>query len=153
MAKKQEKKGSNAALGIGVGLTTAAVAAAGAYFLYGSKQAPKNRKKIKGWMLKAKGEILEALEQAEEMTEAEYRTLIETAAAAYSLVQGATKGEVADFKKEMGAHWDKIKKSGVVKKAAAVAATAAKGVVVKKPAKKVATVAKKAAKKVAPKKK
>ena len=35
----------------GIGL--AALAAAGAYFLYG-KNGKKNRKKISGWMLKAK---------------------------------------------------------------------------------------------------
>ena len=46
-------------LGIGVGLTTAAVAAAGAYFLYGTEDAPENRKKVKSGILKAKAEVLE----------------------------------------------------------------------------------------------
>ena len=65
-------------VGIGFGLTAAAVTAAGAYFLYGSKKATQNRKKVKGWMLKAKGEVLETLEKAESITEDEYKALVET---------------------------------------------------------------------------
>ena len=39
------------------------MAAAGTYFLYGSKDAKKNRKAVKSWALKAKAEVLEALEK------------------------------------------------------------------------------------------
>ena len=70
MAKKQTDISNAQKLGIGVGLTTAAVAAVGAYFLYGSKDAPKNRKKVKSWALKAKGEVLEVLEKAEKIEQA-----------------------------------------------------------------------------------
>ena len=58
MAQKNSKNELSTAqkVGIGFGLTAAAVTAAGAFFLYGSKEAAKNRKKVKGWMLKAKGE-------------------------------------------------------------------------------------------------
>ena len=63
--KKNAKAATKKNVGIGVGLTAAAVAAAGAYFLYGSKNAAQNRTKVKSWMLKAKAEVLEKLEQAE----------------------------------------------------------------------------------------
>ena len=107
MAQKKSKKGLSSAekMGIGFGLTAAAVTAAGAYFLYGSKNASQNRKKIKGWMLKAKGEVLEALEKAEEITEEEYKALVATASKAYGTVKNATSGEVKDFQKEMQDHW------------------------------------------------
>lgn len=148
MAKKVVAKKSGVSKGqaaaVGVGLTAAAVAAAGAYFLYGSKNAPKNRKAVKSWALKAKGEVLEALEKAEAMTEKEYKSLVDMIAGTYALVQGSTKGEIADFKKEMKDHWTKIEKSAIAKKAKKVAtstaATVAKKVVAKKtPAKKTAT--------------
>ena len=77
MAKKIEVKKTAApkaksnAVGIGIGLSTAAVAAASAYFLYGSKSAAKNRKTVKSWALKAKAEVLEKLEDAQEMTQEE----------------------------------------------------------------------------------
>jgi hypothetical protein len=55
MAKKSTKKTSKKAdswstqqkVGLAVGLTATAVAAAGAYFLYGSEDAKKNRTKVK----------------------------------------------------------------------------------------------------------
>ncbi len=115
--KKSKKKVSNSKkVGIGIGLTAAAVSAAGAYFMYGSKNASKNRKKVKGWALKAKGEILEALEKAETITEEEYGELVESAIGAYGTLKNATAGEVRDFKSEMGDHWGKLQRSKVVRK-------------------------------------
>jgi len=130
-------------MGLGIGLTAAAVTAAGAYFLYGSKEAPKNRKKIKSWMLKAKGEVLEALEKAEKISEAEYRALVETASGAYGTLQKASKGEMNEFKDEMQEHWKKLQKNTAVKKIASV---------VKKETPKVVTAKKATPKKAAPKK-
>lgn len=120
MAKKKavKKMGAGAKVGIGLGLTAAAVAAAGAYFLYGAKEATQNRKKVKGWVLKAKGDVLEALEKAEAITEKEYNELVETASKAYGTVKKATSGEVKDFKKEMHSHWMELQKSKAVKKVA-----------------------------------
>jgi len=137
MAQNKSKKDMSTAqkVGIGLGLTAAAVTAAGAYFLYGSKQAPQNRKKVKGWMLKAKGEVLEALEKAESISESEYKALVEAATGAYGTVKSATAGEVKDFKKEMYDHWSKLQKSNVVKKVIGKTAAAPKKVAKKTPAK------------------
>lgn len=120
MAKKQTKQELSTAqkVGLGMGLTAAAVAAAGAYFLYGAKEAPKNRKKVKGWMLKAKGEVLEALEKANKISEAEYKALVDTATAAYGAAKRASAGDIKDFKHEMLEHWSNLQKSGVIEKTA-----------------------------------
>ncbi len=147
MATKKTKTESKVNLsnaqkvGLGVGLTTAAVAAAGAYFLYGSKQATQNRKKVKGWVLKAKGEVLEGLEKAKAITEDEYRALVETASAAYGTVKNATAGEVKDFKREMQSHWLDLQKNKAVKKIMGDAPSKVAGA--KKVAKKVGAQAKK----------
>jgi len=117
MAKKTEKRHSVSdaeKVGIGVGLTAAAVAAAGAYFLYGSKNAAQNRKKVKSWMLKARAEVLEALEKAEHMTEKEYNALVDSVGGVYGKLQSATRGDIADFKREMKEQWKNIEKSGVI---------------------------------------
>jgi hypothetical protein len=149
MAQKKKKKLSNTQkVGISVGLTAAAVTAAGAYFLYGSKSAAKNRKKVKSWMLKARAEVLEALERAEDITEAEYNAIVEAVGGTYSALQNATTGEIREFKKEMKDHWSDIERSGAVKKIASAAQKVAK----KKPTKKKAT-KKKTAKKTTKKKK
>lgn len=114
---KAKKKGlsSTQKVGIGVSLTTAAVAAAGAYFLYGSKDAPKNRKTVKSWALKAKAEVLETLEKAQHMTEAEYQVLVDGAMKTYSKAQSLSKADVSGFKKEMSENWQGLVKSGAAK--------------------------------------
>ena len=126
-------------VGLGIGLTAAAAAAAGAYFLYGSKNAAKNRKAVKSWMLKAKAEVLEGLERAQEMSKKEYEQLIDQVGTAYAKLQDVKKTDLADFKREMKQHWDNIAKEA---KAASQEVT---GGAAKKAAKKGA--AKKAAKK------
>jgi hypothetical protein len=149
MAAKKTQKGFTGAekVGLGIGLTAAAVAAAGAYFLYGSKNAAQNRKKVKGWTLKAKGEVLEALEKAEKITQSEYLALVDAASGAYASVQKATKGEIRDFKSEMLEHWAKLQRNKDVKKVGgAVAKAVPKKAAPKKVAKKSGS---KSAKKVA----
>ena len=103
MAKAKKKEMSTGQkVSIGFGLTAAAVSAASAYFLYGSKKASQNRKKVKGWVLKAKGDVLEAL--------------VDAASSAYSTVKNASASELKSFKKEMGEHWQNLQKSKALKK-------------------------------------
>ena len=98
-------------VGIGIGLTAAAVAAAGTYFLYGSKNASKNRKAVKGWALRAKGEVLEALEKAEHLTEKEFDALIASVGKSYGKLSHVSKNDVDSFKKEMLSHWKQLSKT------------------------------------------
>lgn len=149
MAKKKTTKHISDAqkVGLGIGLTAAAVSAAGAYFLYGSKNASKNRKKVKGWALKAKGEVLEALEKAESITEKEYKDLVESAVGAYGTLKSASKGEVQDFKREMLTHWGELQKSKVIKKLTSTAKGTTKKTAKKSAKKTTKTAAKKATKK------
>lgn len=134
--KKSEKPLSSAQkVGLGLGLTAAALAAAGGYFLYGSKQAVQNRKRVKSWTLKAKGEILEALEKSSKITEEEYKALVAAASGAYGSVQKATRGELKEFTDEMHQHWNKLQRSGAVKK---ITSVVRKAPAQKAPAKKVA---------------
>ena len=115
MAKKKVNVTSAQKLGIGVGLTAAAVAAAGAYFLYGSPDAPENRKKVKSGVLKAKAEVLEALENAKGITEEDFHALVDQIAKAYSKANKLSKADVKEFKAEMVENWDSLVASGVTK--------------------------------------
>ena len=120
--KKQTKKtglSNKQAIGLGLGITAAVAAAAGGYFLYGSKNAAKNRKVVKSWALKAKADVLEVMEKAKNMTQEEYEQVIETVVAGYAAAKSASKNELADFKKEMKEHWKGIAKNASPKKPAA----------------------------------
>lgn len=161
MAKKKKTKevlSNEQKWGIGVGLTAAAVAATGAYFLYGSKHAEENRKKVHSWMLKAKAEVLEGLERAQSMTQKEYEDLVNTIGAAYAGLQEASQKDIREFKKEMKAHWqtieqlatDPLRKKGATKAKKTTKKTAK---ATKKTAKSTKSATKKKAKKTTTKKK
>ena len=140
MAQKKESPNGNSKTTLGVGLGAAAAAAAGAYFLYGSKSAAKNRKAVKSWALKAKADVLEKIEDAQEMTQKEYEDLIKSVSGAYAGAKNASKKDLVDFTKEMRDHWKSIEKAAAPLKNKAV-----------KTVKKVEKVAKKVEKVVAPK--
>ncbi|MFA7193677.1 MAG: hypothetical protein WC087_02055 [Candidatus Paceibacterota bacterium] len=109
-----KKKDNNSGVQAGIGLALAAAAAAGVYFLYGSKDAKKNRKAIKGWALKAKGEVIEKIEQVKgELTEENYHKIVDGVVAKYSKVKTVTEEEVQDLLKDMKGHWKNIKKHTV----------------------------------------
>ena len=142
MAQKKESSGGTNKASLGIGLGAAAAAAAGAYFLYGSKSAAKNRKTVKSWALKAKADVLEKLEDAQEMTQKEYEDLIKSVSGAYVGAKNASKKDIVDFTKEMRDHWKAIEKAAAPMKKAAtktVAKKAVKKAVAKKPAAKKAT--------------
>lgn len=108
----------------GLGLALAAAAAAGVYFLYGSKDASKNRKSVKGWALKAKGEVLEKMEQVKgEITEENYHKIVDGVMAKYRKLKAEHGDDIDMLVKDMKGHWKNIQKhtSGTkktVKKAA-----------------------------------
>ena len=166
MAKKtttKSKMSDAQKLGIGVGLTTAAVAAAGAYFLYGANDASSTRKKVKSGILRAKAEVLEVLEDAQEITEKDFHELVDSVVKTYSTVKSLSNKDLKEFKTDMIDNWADLVESGVAKvmtvdqiakKVAKRKATkpAAKKVVKKTPAKKKPAVKKTVAKKVTKKK-
>lgn len=105
MKKQSQAKNIGLAVGIGAALVAAA---AGAYFLYG-KDGAKNRKKIKSWMIKAKGEALEKIEKMKHVSEDTYHNVIDTVGAKYGKLKDVTPEEAALFVKEMKGHWKHIK--------------------------------------------
>lgn len=108
--KLSKQKGLSTAqkVEIGVGLTATALAAVGGYFFYGSKDATRNRKMAKSWMLKAKAEVLEGLESAKQMTKEEYEDLVAQVVKGYKTAKKASGPELIEFAKSMHAHWKDI---------------------------------------------
>jgi hypothetical protein len=105
-----DKKSSNlGALAAGIASITAA--AVGAYYLYGSKNASKNRAKVKSWMLKAKGEVLEQLENVQEVTESAYMHALNAVVQKYNALKTIDQAELESFMSEMRNHWSGIKQS------------------------------------------
>jgi uncharacterized protein YfkK (UPF0435 family) len=97
-------------VGLGVGIAAAAAAAAaGAYYLYGPSGS-KNRKKIKGWMLKARGEVIERMEKLKDVSKEEYQEIVDSVVQGYKKAQNASPAELAALATELKGHWNSISK-------------------------------------------
>lgn len=105
---KTNKKGTNTATVVGIGAGIVAISAA-AYIMFGP-DAKKNRKAIRGWAIKMKGEVIEKLEQAKDITEPIYHNIVEQVKSKYSKIKNIDSKEleaiVADIKK----HWKSIER-------------------------------------------
>lgn len=93
------------------GLAALAAAAAGVYFLYGSKDASKKRKAVKSWSLKMKAEVLEKIEKLKDIDQKVYQDIVDQASKKYEMLKGVEVAEVAQVSKELTSHWRAIKKS------------------------------------------
>lgn len=113
MAKKQTK-GVGAKQVIGVGVGVAALSAA-AYLLFGPN-GKKNRKTIKGWAVKMKGEIIEKFEETKELTEPIYNEIIDKVQQKYAKMQSIDKKELEETVAEIKKNWKAIKKGVEPKK-------------------------------------
>lgn len=108
--KTEGLRGEKKVVLAGAGIVALVAAAAGAYFLYGSKGAGKRRKQVKGWALKAKGEILEKLESLSEVSEEIYHRVVKEVADRYQDLKNIEPTELQEFRSELQSNWGKIKK-------------------------------------------
>lgn len=108
MAKKEGKMKGTLAVGVGLGMLAAGVA--GAYYLYGTPEGAKKKQKIKGWILKAKGEVLEKIEAMKDLNEDTYNNLIGGVMKKYAGMKNIDKGEVEELVSDLKKHWKNIKK-------------------------------------------
>jgi gas vesicle protein len=114
MVKKTEsKKGLDTKAIIGIGAGVAALSAA-AYVLFGP-EGKKNRKIIRGWAVKMKGEIIEKFENAKELTEPVYNEIINNVQAKYAKLKNVDQEELLKTVTEIKKHWKAIKKGSNTK--------------------------------------
>jgi len=106
MASKSNKSGGMRLAFLGA----LVAAAAGAYYVSNSKDSKKHMKKIKGWALKAKGEVLERLEKFKEVDEGMYNDVVDTVMKKYKNVKDIDTSELVAVSKELQGHWSNIKK-------------------------------------------
>jgi len=107
------KNGSNNVNGniaVGVGLGMIAALSAGAYYLYGTKEGAKKRVKVRGWVLKAKGEVMEKMENLKEVNENAYNTIVDTVMNKYKTLKSIDPTEVEALVTDLKKHWKSIKK-------------------------------------------
>lgn len=109
MAEKNKSKSNKAPAAL-MGLGILAASFAGAYYLYGTKDGAKKKEKIKGWMLKAKGEVLEKLENLKDVNEGTYTELVSGVMKKYQGIKSIDKAELEKLGVDLKKHWKNIKK-------------------------------------------
>jgi hypothetical protein len=92
---------------IGVSLATLA---AGAYFFFGPK-GKKHQKHAKAWVIKMKGDIIEKLESAKEVTEPIYNAIIDTVAKDYSKKIKNSQEDMAEIVDDLKKQWKNLHKA------------------------------------------
>ncbi|MEX0910419.1 MAG: hypothetical protein WDZ73_01555 [Candidatus Paceibacterota bacterium] len=105
MAKKTNKKsgfGTKLALGVG-----AIAAIAGGYLLYGP-EGEKNRKQIKSWMIKARGDMLSEIEKMKDVTKGNYDLAVEKIVAKYAKLKDVGEKDAVMLKKDLQKYWKHI---------------------------------------------
>jgi hypothetical protein len=86
-----------------IGASLAGLAAT-AYFFFGPK-GKKRREHAKAWAIKMKGEVVEKLEKAREITEPVYREIIDTVAKEYKKGKKAGQPEIEALATDLKKHW------------------------------------------------
>lgn len=106
--KKVTNKGISKASIVGIGATVAALGAA-AYVLFGP-DGKKNKKKINGWLIKMKGEIIEKFEDAKEISEPVYNNIIDSVKSKYSKIKNIDPKELEAAVLDIKKHWKTMMK-------------------------------------------
>jgi hypothetical protein len=135
MKKNNNKESSGVSAGAAVAIGAGVLAlAAGSYYFFGP-EGKKNRGKLKGWMIKMKGEVIEKMESAKDLSEAMYEKIVDSVAAKYAKAGKITEAEIRLFADSLKRQWKGISRSATPKRGGAKK-TAAKKAAPKKAAKK-----------------
>ena len=103
---KDKKESTNNGLGVVAGV---AALSAAAYVLFGPN-AKKNRKVIRGWAVKMKGEIIEKFEDVKVVTEPAYHRIIDQISKKYSKNKNIDQKELKSAVTELKKHWKTMTK-------------------------------------------
>ncbi len=103
MATNKNSTATN--VGIGAGVAAAAAAAAAAYWLYGAKHSAQHRRMAKSWMLKARSEVLDAVEKIQDIDKEKYMRIVENVLESYSKKAGTTPAEIAQMMRDFKSAW------------------------------------------------
>lgn len=104
MAEKKKKSLFSTGVLVGAGLVSAI---AGGIFLYGP-EGKTNRKKIKAWTLKAKGEVLAEIEKMKDVSQDKYEKVVDKVVAKYSKLKDVGETEAVKLGRELKKHWKTV---------------------------------------------
>lgn len=85
-------------------------AAIGGYFLFGSKNAKKNRQKIEDGIESAKNEVMTRIKKIKKLTKAKYDEIVDDIADKYSAIKEFGQEKADELRDELKSKWEEIEK-------------------------------------------
>jgi len=113
MTNKKTEETSDTLKYTAIGVSLASLAA-GAYFFFGPK-GQKHQKHAKAWVIKMKGDIVEKLESAKEITEPIYHSIIDTVAVEYNKKVKNGQEDIAEIVDDLKKQWKNLNKAAKTK--------------------------------------
>lgn len=105
-------------MAVGAAAVLAAVAAGGAYYLYGTKEGRQKREKAAAWVAKARADVAREAKKLRDVAldEKHYKQIVKSVGEKYKEMKKLDTKDVLEFIKNVGAEW---KQTGVPMKTAA----------------------------------
>ena len=113
MKKKTTKNDSGAMKLVVLGASLAGLATA--YFFFGPK-GKKHQIHAKAWAIKMKGDVIEKLEMARDVSEPAYNEIIDSVATEYEKSKKASREEINALARDLKKHWKTISRGARVAK-------------------------------------
>lgn len=107
--QKKATQGSSVAVKLGIIGASIAGLAAGYYFLGPNGKA--NRTHAKAWAIKMKGDVVEKLEKAKDVSESVYREIVDSVAEEYTKGKKAGEREINALAEDLKKHWKSLSHS------------------------------------------
>lgn len=103
-AKHEETKSGHAMLFV----AAAAAAAAIGTYLFAGPDGKKNRRLMKGWAVRAKGEVMEKVEALQEIDMPKYHRIVDTVVARYRKMKNVDPADLEKVTKELQDSWKQV---------------------------------------------
>jgi len=88
----------------------AATALVGGYYLYGRNGA-QHRKQVERWLLEAKADILERMQKTQDVTEDQYRRIVDEVLSRYQSAKGVTEERAAEAASSFKHKWEDMREA------------------------------------------
>lgn len=127
MNNKKSSNSTGKVIAIGAGVAAVGIMS---YLLLGPA-GKKNQKKMKGWMLKMKGEVMEKMEDAKEITTLAYENIVDEVGKKYKSLKNIDSNDLASEIASLKKGWKQVvlsTKKGISKRQSATKAPEKKSV-------------------------
>lgn len=91
--------------------------AIGGYFLFGSKNAKKNRQKVEDYVEDAKIDVMTKLKKIKKLSKEKYDEVVDAVSDKYSEMKEVGKEKADELRDELKSRWDEIEKEAREKEA------------------------------------